>query len=151
MEATVRYHVVLVGHYCPSCPKFSETKNHSYLWKGLNDFVDFLLVVIYILLDIHWNYKNMLFWAGVVRHSHSVNQIVKCFKLKKLKKDMSIKLIFCFHWNQKKYYAILVYDPKILLVNQFAGYFSFGLFDLLNIIPGVHCNIELCYILFYGK
>ena len=45
----------------------------------------------------------------------------------------------------------ICYDPKILLFNQFAGYFSFGLFDLLNVIPGVHCYIELCYILFYGK
>ena len=53
-----------------------------------------LLVVICIFLDIHWNYKNMLFWAGIVRHSHSVNQIVKCFKLKKLKKDMRYQVDF---------------------------------------------------------
>ena len=33
------------------------------------------------------------------------------------------------------------YDPKILLANQFAEYFTFGLFDLLNLIPGVHCYI----------
>ena len=46
------YHVVLVG-YGLSRPKFSETTNQQYLWKGLSDFVDFLLVVICILLDIH--------------------------------------------------------------------------------------------------
>ena len=87
------YHVVLVG-YGLACPKFSEATNHQYLWKWSCDFVDFLLVVICILLDIHWNYKNMLFWAGIVRHSHSVNQIVKCFKLKKLKKDMMYQVDF---------------------------------------------------------
>ena len=114
------YHLVLVG-YVPACPKFSGATNHQCLWRWSCEFVDFLLVVICILLDIQWNDKNMLFWTGIVRHSHSVNQIVECFKLKKLKKDMSINLIFCFHWNQKKYYAILGYDPKILLVNQFVG------------------------------
>ena len=80
--------------YGPAYPKFSEATNHQYLWKWSCAFVDFLLVVICILLDIHWNYKNMLFWAGIVRHSHSVNQIVKCFKLKKLKKDMMYQVDF---------------------------------------------------------
>ena len=119
-------HVVLVG-YGLACPKFSETTNHQYLWKGFIDFVDFLQVVICILLDIHWSYKNMLFWAGIVRHSLSANQIVRCFKLKKLKKDMryqdgslvSLKLeeILC-------YYGLW---PKALLANQFEGIFYFWL------------------------
>ena len=42
---------------------------------------------------------------------------------------------------------ILCYDPKILLVNQFAGYFSFGLFDLLNLIPGSIATLNL--VIFY--
>ena len=83
------YHVVLVG-YGPAYPKFSEATNHQYLWKWSCEFVDFVLAVICILLDIHWNYKNMLFWAGIVRHSHSVNQIVKCFKLKKTQKGYEV-------------------------------------------------------------
>ena len=90
----------------------------------------------------------MLFWAGIVRHSHSVNQNVKCFKLKKLKKDMMYQVDFLLPLKLEE---ILCYDPKTLLVNQFAEYFSFGLFDLLNVMPGVHCYIELGYILFYGK
>ena len=32
---------------------------------------------------------------------------------------------------------------KILLANQFAGYFTFNLFDLLILIPAVHCYIVL--------
>ena len=71
------------------CPKFSETTNHQYLWKGFSDFVDFLHVVICILLDIHWCYKNMLFRVDTVRHRLSGNQIVRCFKLKNLKNYMS--------------------------------------------------------------
>ena len=87
------YHVVLVGHG-PVCPKFSETTNHQYLSKGLIDFVEFLQVVICILLDIHWSYKNMLFWAGIVRHSLLAKHIVRCFKLKKLKKNMRYQVDF---------------------------------------------------------
>ena len=82
------YHAILDG-YGPACPKFSETTNHQYLWKGFSDFVDFLHVVICILLDIHWCYKNMLFRVDTVRHRLSGNQIVRCFKLKNLKNYMS--------------------------------------------------------------
>ena len=38
------------------------------------------------------------------------------------------------------------YDPKILLFNQFAGYFTFGLFGFLNLILGVHCYIVLVFL-----
>ena len=31
----------------------------------------------------------------------------------------------------------------MLLTSQFAGFFTFGLFDMLNVIPGVHCYIVL--------
>ena len=48
---------------------------------------------------------------------------------------LPLKLEICYFGN----------DPKILLANQFAGYFAFGLFDLLNLIPGVHCYIVLFF------
>ena len=32
---------------------------------------------------------------------------------------------------------------QILLTNKFAGFFTFDLYDLLIVIPGVHCNIVL--------
>ena len=91
MKATV-LSCRLVGCGAAS-PKFSEATNKQYFWKGSCDFVDFLQVVIRILLDIHWSYKN-IFWAGIVRHSLSANQIVRCFKLKKLKKDMRYQVDF---------------------------------------------------------
>ena len=95
------YLFVLVG-YGPACTKFSEITNPQYFWGGLSDLVDFLHVVICILLDIHWSYQNLLFWAGIVRHRLSANQIVRCLNLKNLKTIWGIKLIACFHWSYKK-------------------------------------------------
>ena len=48
----------------------------QYLWKVSYAFVDFLQAVVCLLLDIHWRYRNMLFWTGIVRHSFLANQIV---------------------------------------------------------------------------
>ena len=42
---------------------------------------------------------------------------------------------------QKIYYFGLCW--KILLANQFAVFFTFDIFDLLILIPGVHCYIVL--------
>ena len=131
------YHVVLVG-YVPACPKFSEITNHQYLWRGLSDFVDFLHVVICILLDIHWSYQNLLFWAGIVWHRLSANQIVRCFKLKKLKNYMRYQVDFLLPLKLQKISYYFGLYQKILLVNQFAGFFTFDLFDLLILIQGVH-------------
>ena len=136
------YHVVLVGHYCPSCPKFSETKNHSYLWKGLNDFVDFLLVVIYILLNIHWSYKNMLFWAGIVRHSLSANQIVRCFELKNLRNDMRYQVDFLLLLKLEKMCSFGLRAQNIL-GQSFSRIFYFWLVWLVKLnsrCPLLHCT-----------
>ena len=79
------YHVFLVG-YGPTYPKFSEATNDQYLWKGSSDFADFFQLLICILLNIHYPLK--LFWAGILRHSVSANQIVRCFKLTNFKNSM---------------------------------------------------------------
>ena len=133
------YHAISVG-YGPACLKFFEITNRQYLWKGFNDFVDFLHVVIGILLDIHWSYKNLLLWVGTVRRRLSVNQIVRGFKLQ----SWGIKLIFWHRWSYRKY-AILDHGLKKLLANQLAEIFTFDLFDLLILIPGVHCYIVLVF------
>ena len=88
------YHTILSG-YDSVCVKFSEITNRQYLCKGFSDFVDFLHVAICTLLDIHWSYKNMLFWVGTVRYRLSANRTVRCFKLKKLENYMRyIILVF---------------------------------------------------------
>ena len=60
---------------------------------------------------------NFLFWDG------SSNYVVRYLKLKKLITIWVIKFIFCFHWATKICYFGLCY--KILLTNQFAGFFTF--------------------------
>ena len=90
------YHVVLV-EYGPACPKFCKITNWQYLWKEFGDLVDFLHVVICILLvDTQWSYKNMLFWAGIVMHRLSADQIVICFKLKNLENCITYYVEFLF-------------------------------------------------------
>ena len=135
------YSVINAVRYGTAFPQFSEIANRQ------DFFADFLNVVIYMLLDVHWRYKNMLFCVGNVRHEHLANQIASCFKLKKFKTIWGIKLIILCIVRQplklQKYYAILGYDPNILLPNQFAGRFTFDLFHLLILIPRVHCYIVL--------
>ena len=48
----------------------------------------------------------MIFWAGIVRHSLSANQIVRSFKLKKLAKDMryQVDLFFPLKIEEILYY-----------------------------------------------
>ena len=86
----------------------------------------------------------MLFWVGIVRRSLSANQIVQCFKLKKLENSMTYQVDVLLPLKLQKY-AILGYDPKILLANQLAGFFTFDLFDFSVLIPGVHCYIVLAF------
>ena len=85
----------------------------------------------------------MLFWAGIVWHRLSANQIVRCFKLKKLENYMRYQVDFLLPLKLQKisYYFGLCW--KILLANQFAGFFTFDLCDLLILILGVHCYIVL--------
>ena len=83
----------------------------------------------------------MLSQAAIVRHSLSANHIVRCFKLKILEHNKRYQFDFLLPLKLEKYHAILGYDSKILLTNQFAGLFIFNLFDLLNLMPGDHFYI----------
>ena len=139
------YHVVLVG-YGPACPKFSKIKNRQYLWKEFSHFVDFLHAVICILLDIHSSYQHLLFWAGIVRHRISTNQIVTCCKLKKLENYMRYQVDFLLPLKLQKISCYFWICRKILLAYQFAGFLTFELFDLLIVILcGGHCYIVLVF------
>ena len=73
------------------------------------------------------------------------NRLSDVLNLKNLKTIWGIKLIYCFHWNYKKYHAILGYAAKYFWPIRF---FPFDLFDLLILIPGVHCYIVL--VLYYS-
>ena len=137
MEATVSS-CHLFG-YCPTYPKFCEITYCQYLWKAFSDFVDFLHVVIWILLDILWSYKNMLFWVDSVSHTLLSNGIVRCFKLKKLENYIRLQIHFLLPLKLRKHNAVLGYGPY-LLINQFAEYLTF---DSLILVQRDHCYIVL--------
>ena len=98
-------------------------------------------------MDIHWSYQNLLFWAGIVWHRLSANRIVRCFKLEKLKNYMRYQFDFLLLLKLQKisYYFALCW--KILLASQGARFFTFHIFDLLILMPGVHCYIvHICLV-----
>ena len=83
--------------------------------------------------------------ACIVWHRLSANQIVRCFKLKKLKNYMRYQVDFLLPLKLQKISYYFGLCRKILLANQFVGFFTFDLFDLLILIPGVHCYIVLVH------
>ena len=129
--------------------------NQVYPTNSLMNWVDWLNdICILRVMDIHWSYQNLLFWASIVWHILSANQIVRCFKLEKLENYMRYQIDFLLPLKLQKlsYYSGLC--RKILLANQFSGFSTFDLFDLLILIPGVHCYIVLVFSrakLQYGK
>ena len=54
----------------------------------------------------------MLLWAGIVRHSLSANQIVRYFKLKKLKKGMRYLVDFFLPLKLEEIMLFWVMTPK---------------------------------------
>ena len=106
------------------------------------------------MLDIRGSYKNMIFWAGIVRHSLSANQIVRGFKLKKLAKDMryQVDLFFPLKIEEILYYFGLW--PQNTFHQSFCRIFCFWLvwLDKLNTgSPLLHCSCSFlhCIFLFY--
>ena len=147
------YYVVLVG-YGPAYQKFSETTNQQYVSKGLKDLVDILQVVIWILLDIHLSYKNMLFWAGIVRHSLSTNQIIRCFKLKNFEKDMRYQVDFLFPLNLEEISCYFGLWPQNSLGRSVHRNFYFWLVLLVKLNTGdplLHytCFFSVCFSLLF--
>ena len=92
-------------------------------------------IIICILLDVHWSYKNMLFWAGIFRRSLSAKQTVRCFKLKKLKKDMKYQVDFLLPLKLEEicYYGLW---PQITIDESVCRIFYFWLVWLVKINTG---------------
>ena len=54
----------------------------------------------------------MLFWAGIIRHSRSANQIVRCFKGKKHEKIRGLSRFFAFIEARRNIMLLWVMTPK---------------------------------------
>ena len=122
-----------------------------YLTSGCMNWSDWLNhICVLRVMYIHWSYQNLLFLADIVWYRLSANQIVRCFKLKKLINCVRYQVDFLLSLKLQKisYYFGLCW--KIFLVNQVAGFFTFDLFDLLMWIPGVHCYIVLVFIYLFS-
>ena len=85
----------------------------------------------------------MLFWAGIVRHRLSANQITRCFKYKKLKSYMKYQVDFFLPLKQQKISSYFGLWPQNTLGQSVCRIFCFDLFDLLILIPVVHCYTVL--------
>ena len=77
-----------------SMPKFIWNNTLEISLERVEWFCWFFALILYILLDIHWSYKIVLFQAGIVRHRLSARQIVRSFKLKKLENYMRYQIKF---------------------------------------------------------
>ena len=100
------------------------------------------------LVRYHWGYKNMLFWAGIVRHSFSVNQIVCCFKLKKFKKDMRYQLDFFLSLKLEEILCYFGLWPQNTLGQSICRMFYIWLVKLNTGGPLLHCTY---YFLFHSN
>ena len=101
-------------------------------------------------MDINWSYQALLFWAGVFWDRLSTSQTVRCFKLKKLKRYMSYQVDFLLPLKLQKLSCYFGLSRRILLANQFAGFFTLRRVWLVNFNNGgslLHCTC--CYCRYY--
>ena len=86
-------------------------------------------ICILRVIDIHWSYQNLLFWAGIVWDRLSANVL----NLKKVENYTSYQVDILLPMKLQKisYYFGLCW--KILLANQFADFLYFWLVWLVNL------------------
>ena len=119
--------------------------NQVYLTNDLMNWADWMIFVYWEWwISMEATKFFILGWAGIFWHRLSTNQIVRCFKSKKLKSYMRYQVDFLLPWKLRKISYYFGLRCKILLANQFAGFFTFDWFDLL--ILEVHCYIVLAVI-----
>ena len=129
----------------PSISKILWNNKLAISLERVEWFCCFLHVVICILLISLEATIICYFGLALLGIGYQRIRLSDVLNLKNMKTVWGNKSIFCFHWSYKKY-AILDYDPKILLANQFAGFFTFDLFELLILIPVVYCCIVLVHL-----
>ena len=96
-----------------ACPLFYKITKRQYLWERLS-------------------------LTGIVRHRFSANQIVICFKLKKLENYMRYQVGFLLPLKLQKY-------RFCRMANQFVEFFIFDMFDFLILALGGHCYMVLVF------
>ena len=86
--------------------------------------------------------------AGIFWHRLSTNQIVRCFKLKKLQSYMRYQIDFLLPLKLQKISCYFGLCSKILLANHFTEFLNFWLVWLVNLntgVPLLHCTCCYCW------
>ena len=116
--------------------------NQVYLTNDLMNWADWLNgICILRVMNIHWSYQNLLFWAGIVWHRFLANQIVRYFKLKKLKNYMRYQVDFFASIEATKNMPFWVMQQNTLSYTVCRNFY-FSLFWLVNLNtwgPMLHC------------
>ena len=114
-----------------------------YLTNDLMNWVDWLNICILRVMDIHWSYQHLLFWAGIVLST----RLSDVLNLKNLKTVWGIKLIFASIEATKNIILFWVM-PENTLSQSVSRIFYFWLVWLVNHFTGgplLHCT---CFYLF---
>ena len=92
--------------------------------------------------------QNMLFWAGIVSHSLSANQIARFFKLKKLKKGMRYEVDFCLPLKLEEISCYFGLWLQNTLGHSVGRIFYFWLVWVNTRGPFVHCTRSFLHCIF---
>ena len=102
-------------------------------------------ICILRVMDIHWSYQNLLFWASIVWHRLSANQIVRYFKLKKL---YEVSSWFFASIEATKNIILFWVMLENTLDQSVCMIFYYWLVWLVNLNTGsplLHCTCYICF------
>ena len=126
-----------------SMPTFIWNNKLEISLERVEWFCWFFALILYILLDIHWSYKIVLFQAGIVRHRLSARQIVRSFKLKKLENYMRYQIEFLLPLklqNISYYFRLWSQNTFDQLVCRIFYFWLIWLVNLKTGDPLLHCT-----------
>ena len=118
-----------------TCPKFSKLKMYQYLRKGL-------IYFNYLLHVVTHSWKLQCYLAVLVGYGLACPKFSEITNHRYLWKRLSDFIDFLHEFFPLKLqkYSILGYDPKTLLANQLASFFTFELLILNSKGPLLHCT-----------
>ena len=117
--------------------------NKVYLTNDLINWGDWLNNFgVLRVMDIHWSYQDLPFWADIIWYRLSVNQIVRYFKLKKLKNCMYEVSSWFFASIEATKNMLFRAMPQNTLGQSICRIFYFSFVWLVNLntwAPLLHC------------
>ena len=129
-----------------ACPMFSE-KNKSPISLNRVEWFCWFFASMYLhLVRYPLKLQKYAIFCGIVRHTLSANQIVRCFKIKKLKNDMRYQVDFLVPLKLEKILSYFYLWPQNTLGQSVCRIFYFCLVWLNTGGTLLHCTC--CFIYF---